>query len=139
MTEWKRIVLFDGVCNLCNNSIQFVIKRDHKSLLKYASLQSELGKSLLSKYQLNPNELDSVVLIEKGRAYKNSSAALRISKHLGFPTNTLQLFLLIPYQLRDLVYKWIARNRYQWFGKSETCMLPSEEIMNRFLEYEELS
>ena len=133
MTDWNRIILFDGVCNLCNSSVQFTIKRDKNELLKFASLQSEVGEALLEKYNLKGDTIDSVVFIENGKAYTESTAAIKVARHLGFPWNLLQVFLIFPAALRNIVYQWIARNRYKWFGKKDSCMLPDASMQARFL------
>ncbi len=127
------IVLFDGVCNLCNGSVQLILKRDQRGIFRFASLQSEAGRSLMAGHGLDPDALSSVVLIEDGRAWEESSAALRIARHLAGPWKLLRIFAVIPQPLRDAVYRWIARNRYRWFGKTETCWLPTPELRARFL------
>lgn len=126
------IVLFDGVCNLCNKSVQFIIKRDPHSLFSFASLQSDMGKSLAEKYQLS--DVDSVVLIKEDLAYTESSAALEICRHLSSGWKLLTILKIIPTFLRDPLYRYIARNRYKWFGKQDSCMLPTEEMKKRFLQ-----
>ena len=133
MTTWNRIILFDGVCNLCNASIQFIIKRDKKNLFKFASLQSDVGKSLLAQHHIDGTKMDSVVYIENGKAFTESTAAIRVAGYLGFPWNLLQVFLIVPSMIRNVVYQWIARNRYKWFGKQDSCMLPDASLEARFL------
>ncbi|MEZ5002602.1 MAG: thiol-disulfide oxidoreductase DCC family protein [Chitinophagales bacterium] len=133
MTTWNRIILFDGVCNLCNASIQFIIKRDEKNLFKFASLQSDVGKSLLAQHHIDGTKMDSVVYIENGKAFTESTAAIRVAGYLGFPWNLLQVFLILPSMIRNVVYQWIARNRYKWFGKQDSCMLPDASLEARFL------
>ncbi|MCB0503852.1 MAG: thiol-disulfide oxidoreductase DCC family protein, partial [Bacteroidetes bacterium] len=128
MTTWNRIILFDGVCNLCNASIQFIIKRDKKNLFKFASLQSDVGKSLLAQHHIDGTKMDSVVYIENGKAFTESTAAIRVAGYLGFPWNLLQVFLIVPSMIRNVVYQWIARNRYKWFGKQDSCMLPDASL-----------
>ena len=127
------VVLFDGVCNLCNGSVQFILKRDPRGRFRFASLQSEAGRSLMAEHGLDPDVLSSVVLVEDGRAWQESSAALRIARHLPGGWKLLRVFTVIPRPLRDAVYRWIARNRYRWFGKTETCWLPTPELRERFL------
>ena len=128
----ERIVLFDGECNFCNQSVQFIIKRDPKGRFKFASQQSEVGQSFMMKYQI-PNGVDSIVLIEGSKSYLQSSAALRISKSLkGFWKVGFAL-IIVPNKIRDWAYNLIAKNRYKWFGKLEACQLPSPEIKKRFL------
>ena len=132
--ENKKIILFDGVCNLCNGFIQFVIKRDEADVFRYASLQSEIGKKLISERGIDSNSIDSVVLIEPGIAYYiKSDAALQIGSHLrGFRTVS-RLLYLIPNGLRNIVYDLIARYRYAWFGKKNACMIPTADIKAKFL------
>lgn len=127
------IVLFDGVCNLCSGSVQFILKRDPKGTFRFASLQSDAGRRLMLEHGLDPDALSSVVVIEDGRAYQESSAALRIARHLPGAWKLLRVFTVVPRSLRDAVYRWIARNRYRWFGKTEACWLPTPELRARFL------
>lgn len=127
------IVLFDGVCNLCNGSIQFLIKRDRQAHFRFASLQSGTGQKLQADLGMDPQALDSVILVEGDRWYKESDAALRIARNLPGAWKLLTAFRIVPRPLRDAVYWWIARNRYRWFGKAETCWLPTPELRGRFL------
>lgn len=127
------VVLFDGVCNLCSGSVQFILKRDPQGLFRFASLQSDAGRRLMTEHGLDPDALSSVVLLEDGRAWQESSAALRIARRLPGGWKLLRLFSVIPRPLRDAVYRWIARNRYRWFGKTEACWLPTPELKGRFL------
>ncbi|MDP5275763.1 thiol-disulfide oxidoreductase DCC family protein [Chengkuizengella axinellae] len=127
------ILLFDGECNLCNSTVQFILPRDSKGDIKFASLQSETGQKLLEKYNLNADQMDTVVLIENGRAFTKSTAALRICLHLKKCWPILFGITIIPKLLRDVVYDWIAKNRYKWFGKKDQCMIPKKEFKNRFL------
>lgn len=127
-------LLFDGVCNLCSGSVQFILKRDTRGRFRFASLQSDAGRRLMTGHGLDPEALSSVVLIEDGRAYQESTAALRIARHLPGAWKLLRVFTVIPRPLRDAVYRLIARNRYRWFGKTETCWLPTPELRARFLE-----
>ena len=129
----KKIILFDGVCNLCNSSITFVIKHDPKDLFRYAPLQSDLGQSLLKKHQINPQEVDSIILVDQEKAYTKSSAALRIARHLSGGYALLSAFLIIPPFIRNVVYDYIAKNRYKWYGKKESCMIPTPELKAKFL------
>ncbi|CAA6814012.1 MAG: Unknown protein [uncultured Aureispira sp.] len=133
MKEASAIVLFDGVCTLCNHSIQFIIKRDKKSYFKFGALQSEQGKALLQKHNLPSEVLDTVVLIEGGKAYTYSTAPLRIVRKLHLLWPIFYVFILVPTFIRNPMYKWIGRNRYQWFGKQESCLMPTPEIRSRFL------
>ncbi|MGD6967963.1 thiol-disulfide oxidoreductase DCC family protein [Rossellomorea vietnamensis] len=127
------IILFDGVCNLCNHIVQFVIKRDKHAYFKFASLQSEAGQTLLEKYKVDP-KTDSIVLIEQDECYMKSSAALRVGKKLTGVWKAFFIFIIIPPVIRDKVYDLIARNRYNWFGKRDSCMLPSPEMKKRFIQ-----
>jgi len=126
------IVLFDGVCNFCNSSINFIIKRDRKQYFKFAPLQSEIAQKLVGDKTLPMPE--SVILIENGKKYDRSSAALRIAKKLDGLWPILYVFIILPKPLRDAVYNFIGRNRYKWFGKTEACMIPTSEVRGRFLD-----
>lgn len=128
------IIIFDGICNLCNSSINFIIKNDSKRIFRFTQLQSEAGKNLAEEYEISEKNFDSVVLIQNEKVFLKSSAALEISKQLQFPINLSIVFKIIPKLLRDKVYDFISRNRYVWFGKSKECMIPSNEIRNLFLE-----
>lgn len=129
----KTIILFDGVCNLCNGAVQFIITRDKHSTFHFASLQSAIGQQLLEHHGLNAQQIDTIVLIEQNQAYTHSTAALKIAKHLTMPWPALALALYLPSFIRDGVYKWIAKNRYEWLGKREACMLPRAEWKAKFL------
>ncbi len=126
------LVLFDGVCNLCNSSVNFVIDRDPEAYFKFAALQDEAVQPFFAKYDLSPEYLDSIVLIEDGQSYRNSTAALRIARRLKGAWPLFYGFIIIPRPIRDVVYKWIARNRYRWFGKRDSCRLPTPELRARF-------
>lgn len=128
----KSIILFDGVCNLCNKAVQFIIRHDKNGYYSFASLQSDFAKELLSKFG-NRNDLKSIVLIEGEYLFIKSTAVLKICRHLSGGWKSAQVFLLVPRFIRDAVYDIIARNRYRWFGKRKECMLPSEELKKRFL------
>ncbi len=135
MANTKKIILFDGVCNLCNGFVQFVIKRDKKDIFRYASLQSEIGQQLISERNIDTDKMDSVIFIEPGVAYyTKSEAALKIGQHLKGYRVISKLLNLIPSGLRDIVYDLIARNRYKWFGQKETCMIPTPELQAKFLD-----
>jgi len=129
----KGIVLFDGVCHLCDGAVRFILKRERAAELKFAPLQSDSGKSLLQKYGYSPNYLDGLILIESNRAHDRSSACLRIAGKLNFPWRLLFPLLIIPKPLRDFIYGIIASVRYRWFGKKESCSLPQGEDQARFL------
>lgn len=128
----EKIILFDGTCNFCDHSVQFIIKRDPKKHFKFASLQSDIGKELAKQHHI-PENLDSMILIENNRYYTKSTAALHICKYLRGAWKTFYIFQLIPKPLRDLVYNFIAKNRYKWFGTKQSCMIPSAEERKRFL------
>lgn len=128
------ILLFDGVCNLCSGSVQFIIKRDPGARFRFASLQSAVGEGLLAELRIDRQVLDSLIVVEEGRWYKESDAVLRIVRILGGPWKALGIFRLIPRSLRDRLYRLVARNRYRWFGKKEACWLPTPELRERFLE-----
>lgn len=127
------IVLFDGVCNLCNTSVQFIIRRDPAGRFRFASLQSPLGEELLARFGIDRGVTDSVVLVEGDRWYAESDAALRIARGLKGAWKALAVLRGIPRPLRDAAYRLVARNRYRWFGKQETCWLPTPELRERFL------
>ena len=128
------IILFDGVCNLCNGAVQFVLKHDPEKQFMFASLQSEAGKQLLESKQLSSTELTSFILIENGELYSKSTAALKVAKRLNGAIKFLGIFIVIPAIIRDAVYNLIARNRYRWFGKKDACMMPTPELQSRFLK-----
>lgn len=133
MRETHKIILFDGVCNLCNGSVTFVIKRDSKNRFKYAALQSEAGQALIQKHHIDTEKTDSIILIDNDKAYIKSTAALRIAKNLSGGWPLLYVFIIVPTFLRNWVYDWVARNRYTWFGKKESCMIPTPELKDKFL------
>jgi len=128
------VVLFDGVCNLCNGSVRFVIERDPHKHFQFAPLQSETATTLIGRTADPLAMPDSIVLVDDGRLYVRSTAALRIARRLRFPWPLLWLFMAVPRPFRDWVYDLIARHRYGWFGKRDTCMVPTKEIRDRFLE-----
>ncbi len=132
MTTDHPIVLFDGVCNYCNSWVNYAIRHDKKSDLRFAALQSDIGQELRKQYGLD-SSIESVLLINKGKVYKYSDAALEIAKRLDWPARAIYALKIFPRFLRTPVYKWIARNRYKWFGKKDVCMIPTPEIKSRFL------
>jgi predicted DCC family thiol-disulfide oxidoreductase YuxK len=135
LPEGKHIVLFDGVCNFCNDSVRFVIKRDKKDLYRFASLQSDLGKTLTSERGINTEIIDSIILIQPGEAYHiKSDAALEIAKNLSGLYPVLSVFQFLPVGFRNFFYDFIARNRYKWFGKKEVCPMPTKEEREKFLD-----
>ena len=132
--EGKKIILFDGVCNLCNNAITFVIKRDSKDVFRYAPLQSKIGETLTAKHSIDTSKVDSILLIDGDTAYTKSTAALRIAKHLGRAYPLMAAFYIFPAFFRNWVYDYIAKNRYKWFGKKDACMIPTPELKSKFLD-----
>ncbi len=133
MNDSDKIVLFDGVCNFCATSVQFIIRHDKTNSLKFASLQSVLGQELLTKYNMS-KDLEGVVFIENNKAYFKSAAAFKIVRYFGGFWQILNIFSVLPLFLTDFGYDIIAKNRYRWFGKKDSCMIPSPEIRSRFLD-----
>jgi predicted DCC family thiol-disulfide oxidoreductase YuxK len=130
----KSIILFDGLCNLCESSVQFVIKHDTKDQFRFVSLQSELGQKILNHIGINPKNIDSIVLYQPGKAYYyKSNAAIQIARQLGGLFHFGTLFRIIPTGLRNMMYDYVAKNRYQWYGKKESCMIPSLQLKAKFL------
>ncbi len=133
MSKENPIILFDGICHLCNGFVAFVIQRDSKARFRFAPLQSEVGKRLLIESGVPLQANESVVLIEAGKGSVESKAVLRTMKILPWPWKLMYGFIVVPRPIRDAVYRWIARNRYRWFGKSESCIVPKTEWRERFL------
>jgi len=133
--EQKQLILFDGICNLCNSSVQYVIKHDSKDKFMFTALQSEVGQQIIKEYNIDTAKTDSILLYtpEVGISSK-STAALKIAFQLGFPNNLLCVFFIIPPFVRNYVYDYIAKNRYKWYGKKESCMIPTPELKSKFLE-----
>jgi predicted DCC family thiol-disulfide oxidoreductase YuxK len=129
----QSIILFDGVCNLCNSSINFVIKRDKKDEFRFTALQEEPGISLLKRHHINTKDTDSIILIENDTVYVKSSAALRVSRKLSGAWPLMYGFIIVPTFIRNGVYDYIAKNRYKWYGKKDSCMIPTPELKNKFL------
>ncbi len=129
-----KILLFDGVCNLCNGAINFIIRHDKKDIFRFASLQSDCGKKLLEKYKIDSQKTDSIILIDKGKAFVKSTAALRAASQLNAAYPIIYGLIVVPKFIRDAVYNHIARHRYRWFGKRESCMVPTPEIKAKFLD-----
>jgi predicted DCC family thiol-disulfide oxidoreductase YuxK len=130
----KKIILFDGVCNLCDSAVQFVIKHDTKDVFRFVALQSELGQEIIKHIGINPINIDSIILYEPGIAYYyKSQAALEISKSLGGFFHLGTIFRLIPLGISNQLYDYIAKNRYKWYGKKENCMIPTAELKAKFL------
>lgn len=131
--ENNNIILFDGVCNFCNSSINFVIERDPHKKFKFAPLQSDAGEKIQKQFNLDTSKLDSVLLIKNGKVLSKSTAALYIAKELKGLWPLLFIFIIVPPFLRNLVYNYIAKNRYKWFGRQDSCMMPSPDVRSRFL------
>lgn len=135
LPKHKKLILFDGVCNLCNSSVQYVIKHDKKNTFMFAPLQGKTGQDIISKYNIDTAKTDSILLYSEDKGLKvKSTAALYIAKDLGFPSALLALFLIVPAFIRNWVYDFIAKNRYKWYGKKEACMIPTPELKSKFLE-----
>ncbi len=132
MNKSHPILLFDGVCNLCDGFVQWVIRRDPDGIFRFASLQSELGQSLIQKHQLT-TDLSTVILVDGEKTYSHSDVALEIVRQLGGFWTLLYILKIVPSFIRNAVYNWIARNRYRWFGQKESCMIPTPELKGRFL------
>ncbi|WP_103867623.1 thiol-disulfide oxidoreductase DCC family protein [Aquimarina sp. I32.4] len=131
----KKIILFDGVCNLCNSTINFIIQHDKKDIFRYASLQGDIGKQLIAERNIDTSKLDSILLIDPALAYYyKSTAALQIAKQLSGIYPLLSVFLILPTFFRDWVYDIIAKNRYKWFGKKESCMIPTSKLKALFID-----
>ena len=135
----RHIILFDGVCNLCNDSVNFVIDRDPDAIFEFGALQSEEAEKLLAGTVRTQAQPDSVILVVERpglprQVYFESDAALRIAAKMPFPWGALRIFQVIPRPIRDGVYRWIARNRYRWFGRREACMIPEPGIVDRFID-----
>ena len=132
--QGQKIILFDGVCNLCNRSVNFILQREKEPIFQFASIQSEAGQKLLAWCRLPKDYSEAVVLIDRGKVYLGSTAALKIGQQLSFPWSLLSSAgFLVPTFIRDWVYKQIATHRYQWFGKRNVCMIPTENLRARFL------
>lgn len=132
MSEFK-IILFDGVCNLCNSSVNFIIDHDKNNVFRFAALQSETGQNLLKKFSLNAEEFDSVVLVDGEKVFTKSTAALKIAKEFPSIWKSIYTFIIIPAPLRNIIYDFIAKNRYRWFGKKDSCRIPTPELKEKFL------
>jgi predicted DCC family thiol-disulfide oxidoreductase YuxK len=138
MQEYRQnneaVLLFDGVCNLCNSSVQFILKHEKNQNLTFAAIQSEAGKRLLAEHYINPIQTNSVILIKSGQVYTQSDAILKLTQFLNFPYSLGRILFVVPKSIRNFFYKNVARNRYRWFGKRDSCMIPTPQLRNRFLE-----
>ena len=132
-TESKhKVILFDGVCNLCNSFVNFVIRNDKKEVFKFAPIQSDFGEIALKKHRINSKDTDSIILVDDDNYYIKSSAALYIAKNLSGAYPLLFCFMLVPKFMRNWVYDFVAKNRYKWYGKKENCMIPTPELIDKF-------
>nr|WP_256259854.1 DUF393 domain-containing protein [Winogradskyella luteola] len=128
--------MFDGVCNLCNSSVLYVIKRDTNNAFLFAPLQSEIGESIINEFNIDTAKTDSIILYKpkERKIYHKSSAALQVAKQLSFPTKLMAVFFIVPKLIRNWVYDYVAKNRYKWYGKKDACMIPTPELKSKFLE-----
>jgi len=130
----KKILLFDGVCNLCDNTVQFIIRHDKKDVFRFVALQSELGQQILKHIGVDSSKTDSIILYEPGNAYYyKAEAAIRIAKILGSYFSLLSIFSILPKGLSNKIYDYVAKNRYKWYGKKEECMIPTPEMKAKSL------
>jgi predicted DCC family thiol-disulfide oxidoreductase YuxK len=130
----KKLILFDGVCNLCNTSVQYVIKHDKKNSFMFTALQSDIGQQIIKDYNIDTSKTDSILLYTpQTGVVSKSTAALKIAQNLGFPQNVMSIFFIVPPFIRNGVYDYIAKNRYKWYGKKESCMIPTPELKSKFL------
>ncbi len=128
-----KIILFDGVCNLCNSTVIRVIKNDKNDLFRFTTLQGAVGQVIVTEHGIDTSKTDSIILIDNNKAYTKSTAALRIAKNLSGAYPLLYGFIIIPNFIRDWVYDFIAKNRYKWYGKKDSCMIPTPELKAKFL------
>jgi len=131
--DQKTIILFDGICNLCNGSVQFILKRDKNEKFLFASLQSDASKNILLQYNVKKITLDSILIIEDGQVYDKSTAVLKICRNLNWPWTMFPIVLHLPLSIRDRIYNFVGRNRYKWFGKKDSCTMMIPEYKNRFI------
>ena len=131
----KKIILFDGVCNLCESAVQFVINNDKKDIFRFVSLQSDLGQETIKYLGIDSEKMNSIILYQPGFAYYHKSEAVfEIAKELGGIFILIQIFSFLPTSLTDSIYDYIAKNRYNWYGKKESCLIPTKQIQSKFLE-----
>ena len=131
--QYQHVIVFDGVCNFCNAFVNFVLDRDSQGLFKFGTLQSLPAQAILQHFQLPTTEYKTFLLIEQGKLFTKSTAAIKILKQLGTPWSLFGVFVMVPRSIRDLIYDFVARHRYQWMGKSESCRVPSQEERERFV------
>ena len=134
MSRVEPILIFDGVCSFCSATVQFVLKHDVRGRIRFAPIQSALGRRLMERHGLDPDDAQSLLFVEGDRASKRSDAAFAIARDLSWKWRWLRVFRFVPRFLRDRVYDLVARNRYRWFGKLETCFIPTPEVRARFLD-----
>ena len=127
------VIIFDGVCNLCNGAVNFIIDRDKKNIFKFASLQSAFGQNLLKEKNMNSTDFNTIVLLKNNKIYTKSTAIFEIFKELGFPYSMLSIFNIFPLFLTNKAYDFVAKNRYKFFGKRESCRIPTKELLDRFM------
>jgi predicted DCC family thiol-disulfide oxidoreductase YuxK len=132
--EADKTILFDGVCNFCNSSVNFIINKDRRDVFRFASLQSDFGQKCLKDFNLHTDIFSTLILVSGEEHYTHSSAALRIAKELSFPYNLSFAFIIVPPFIRNIFYDIISRNRYKWFGKKEVCRIPTAEERAKFIE-----
>jgi predicted DCC family thiol-disulfide oxidoreductase YuxK len=132
-TNTGSIILFDGICNFCNASVNKIIEHDKKNVFKFAAIQSDAGKIILTEFSIDTSKTDSILLIEKNTVFTKSTAVLKIAKQLSGLYKLSYAFIIIPLFIRDTIYDFIAKNRYKWFGKKESCMIPTKEVSGKFL------
>lgn len=133
MASTSPILVYDGLCNLCNASVQWVIARDPRATFRFASLQSEAGRALLARHALRPGAIDTVVLVDGDCVWLKSDAGLEVLRRIGGGFTLLRALRVVPRPLRDALYEWVARNRYRWYGKRAECLAPAPELRERFL------
>jgi len=131
--KYARVIVFDGVCNFCNAFVNFVLDRDPHGLFKFGTLQSLPAQEILRQFQLSTEDYETFLLIEQGKLFTKSTAAIKILRHLGIPWSLFGVLMIIPRQIRDPFYDLVARHRYQWMGKSDSCRVPTEEDQKRFV------
>jgi len=132
-SKYSRVIVFDGVCNFCNTFVNFVLDRDSHGLFKFGTLQSTPAQEILRHFQLSTDEYETFLFIEEGKLFTKSTAALKILRHLGFPWALFGILMIIPRQIRDPFYDFVARHRYQWMGKSDSCRIPSPKERAKFI------
>lgn len=133
--ELNNTIIFDGVCNLCNASVKFIIKRDNNNIFKFLPIQSKRAHEIRKTIKIDFENIDTVILIRDNNIYCHSDAALEIAGSLDYPWKIFHFFKFVPKFIRDGIYRIIAWNRYQWFGKKESCMIPTDDIKSKFLDY----